>query len=259
MGAIKKAFWDTAVLFYQKPYLLVIALLGVAVTALWVWILRPREVFMEHLRARVGIPLLVGLSMFILVFLFMVIRSPYAELDDVQAQLRVSQERERSAVTSRTGAERQLRDLQGSETGQSALVKQLREQVERLSKAPKVGTTAGVNAAGEAHQCWLDNHFESPNPHVKEARTATTAIIHCNYRVDAPWIVAVKFDREFLYGNVGVPGSGVVMGGGSKQEGNIFVGEVSMPSVPANQLITVTVEGPSEQFPRALSGNVRSK
>jgi hypothetical protein len=259
LAVLREAGWQALVLFDQNPKLLALGLLGAAVTAVLVLLFRGKEAFTEHLKANVVIVFGGAILTWALVVPYYLFVIPPSQLTQTQSQLSVSQERERAATIGRQGAEVQLQGLQGSESSQGKLIRECRQEIERLSKAPKVGTPSGTNPAGEAHQCWLDNHFEISNPHVKESHTATTAIIHCNYRIDAPWIVAVKFDKDFLYGNVGVPGSGVVMGGGSKQGGNIFAGEVSMPSVPANQLITVTIESASEQYPRALSGEVRSK
>jgi hypothetical protein len=136
----------------------------------------------------------------------------------------------------------------------------LAQQVEMISKGRRVNTSAGANAAGETHQCWLESHFESPNPHQPSSKSATSAIMHCNYRIESPFYVAVKFDREFLYGNVVIPSAGVVMGGsGGKMPGNVFYSEITAPSIPANQLIIVIVEAPTETYPRALSGEVKSK
>jgi hypothetical protein len=111
-----------------------------------------------------------------------------------------------------------------------------------------------------AKQCWLENLPQEPNPAIPQSHSATTALIHRNYKIDAPFYVAVKFDREFLYGNIFIVGAGVEMKGNPiKQPGNVIYGEISSPSVPANQIVAVTVEAPTKIFPNALDAKIQSK
>jgi hypothetical protein len=138
----------------------------------------------------------------------------------------------------------------------------LQTKLDQASRQPRTEpiASAGGHSLAEPHQCWVENHFESPNPHQTESKSATTVMFHCNYKIDAPFSVAVKFDRDCLYGGVTIPGAGVVMGGGgSKMPGNIWYGVVDAPNVPANHLVLLTVQAPSDQFPRALSGEIKSK
>lgn len=252
-SVFREALWQAFVLLYKNPTLLLIGLLVAVVTAGLVRVIRGKEAVKEHLIAKVAIPFLAALITWALIVLYYIYAIPPTHLSQVQIELGRSRGRERAAVIGRQTAELQLQDERKSKSDESQQISQLRQQVENLSRARKVATAPGVNTTGEQHQCWLDNHFESPNPHVKESHSATTAIIHCNYKIDAPFRVTVKFDRDFLYGNTGIPSAGMLAGGSQKQAGNIFIGDVQMPSVPANQLITMTVEAPTDQFPRCCS------
>ena len=142
MDAIKKAFWETAVLFYRRPYLLGISLLTIAITAFFVWLFRPKEVFVEHLKVKVGIPLLAGLSTFVLIFLFMLIRAPFNEISELQWQLKISQQRERAAWNAKQTAEFQL---------QAARDDCGKLRADCVSQ-PKAITRIGLSAPGGQHQ-----------------------------------------------------------------------------------------------------------
>ncbi len=109
-------------------------------------------------------------------------------------------------------------------------------------------------------RCWQANHFEEPNLHIKGAVTATTVILHCNYRIEAPFQVAVEFEKDnFFNGGTYLPNGSVVSIGGASKQGKVFIGEVESPSVPANDLIVVTVEGSTDQFPKTVRAEVASR
>lgn len=113
--------------------------------------------------------------------------------------------------------------------------------------------------AQEAEQrCWLSNFFGMPTSTVKGAVTASAAVIHCNKKIDAPFEVAVEFDRDFLPGAITLPDSGVVMGSGEAKQGKIYVGRINNPPLLSDQLIVVTVYGNSDQYPRALHARVQA-
>src|SRR5689334_21487973 len=48
--------------------------------------------------------------------------------------------------------------------------------------------------APRPRRCWLANYFGMPNSKIAGAVTATTAILHCSTRVEAPFRVVVEFD-----------------------------------------------------------------
>jgi hypothetical protein len=128
----------------------------------------------------------------------------------------------------------------------------------KANLAPKV--VEKVKTVPKPHQCWMDSIWQDPSPYIQNARTATTAVVHCNYRIDAPFEVIVQFDQDFLSGNVGLPSAGAVeQSGAGKRPGNVFFAEVDSPSLPANQLVTVVIQSSSKQFPHAIAGSVKSK
>jgi hypothetical protein len=131
--------------------------------------------------------------------------------------------------------------------------------VSKLENKPTTITkTITAPPAPVQKQCWLDNHFGMPNSTIKGAVTATAAIMHCNYKVDAPFKVTLEFDRDFIPGALTILGAGVVIDGGGAKQGNLFVGGADSPSLRPEQLLIVTVYGPTDQYPRATRGKIEA-
>jgi hypothetical protein len=105
-------------------------------------------------------------------------------------------------------------------------------------------------------QCWFVNYFGLANSTVKGAVSATTVIIHCNHKVEAPYEVQVGFDRPIIIGNANVPDGGV-QSGSMGVEGLVFKATLN-PSLLTDQIRTVTVYGPTDQYPRAGGVTVKS-
>lgn len=105
---LSKAFWDSFALFYEKPVLLLIAVLGFIVTALLVLVFRGRDAFVEHIKANVLIAAGGGFLTWLLVFPYFIVRAPFQSFSDVQSELALQLERERHAVYARLTAEQQL-------------------------------------------------------------------------------------------------------------------------------------------------------
>jgi len=97
-----------------------------------------------------------------------------------------------------------------------------------------------------------------PNSTIKGAVTATAAILHCNYKVDAPFRVVVEFDRDFIPGALIMPGVGVMMGGGGQKTGKLYVSQVDSPALTSEQLVIITVYGPTDQYPRSIGGKIEA-
>jgi hypothetical protein len=109
-------------------------------------------------------------------------------------------------------------------------------------------------------QCWAANHFEEPNHNIKEAVVATSVIIFCNTRVDAPFYVRVEFDRsDFKNASAFLANEGSTFGGSGPIEGKVFTGFITAPSLPAYSVIVVTVQGLSDKPPRARGIEVASR
>lgn len=173
----------------------------------------------------------IGLIAWVLVFCVHLIWEPYHILADTQANLdKVIREKARLTGEKFT-LTRRIADLE-------------RNPITRIVQPEK--------------QCWLDNHFGFPNSRVEGAVSATAAIIHCNYRIEAPYAVDVEFDRDILRGPMVVPGAGTVLGRGEVVRGRIQSSGVDSPSLPANQLIIMTVFGPTDVYPRALRASVKT-
>ncbi len=82
-------------------------------------------------------------------------------------------------------------------------------------------------------------------------------MIHCNYKIDAPYLIQVEFDRDFI------PGATVVLESGTMSDGegkNGFVrwNKVSAPALLSEQTVAVTVYGKTDRYPRAKAIKVES-
>ncbi len=122
----------------------------------------------------------------------------------------------------------------------------------------KQDVTRTLPAPKPEERCWLSNHFGMPNSTIKGAMTASAAIIHCNHKVDAPYLVQVEFDRDFIPG-AGIPlDSGVTMMGGVGKRGRIYTEQVNSPAFLSDQIFVVTVYGDTDQYPRALRASVQA-
>ena len=132
-------------------------------------------------------------------------------------------------------------------------------------KLPKQGsqpaergqTKDRVSAVVNEKRCWFANHFGMPNSTIAGAVTATATMIHCNYKIDAPYLIEVEFDRDFI------PGATVVLESGTMSDGegkNGFVrwNKVSAPALLSEQTVAVTVYGKTDQYPRAKAIKVES-
>lgn len=106
-------------------------------------------------------------------------------------------------------------------------------------------------------QCWVSSQFAFPNSKVKGAKSATQAIIRCNFKIDAPYLVRVEFDRDFIPGAIAVLDAPVVMGGVGGKQGNTYEAQVSSPSLLSNQLVIVNVYGKTDQYPQVVKGSIQ--
>jgi cell division protein FtsB len=152
---------------------------------------------------------------------------------------------------------RDVDNLEAKNKGLSAERDDLKAENERLKQAPQV-VTRTLPAREEEKRCWLSDHFGMPNSTVKGAVTATAAIIHCNQKIDAPFEVAVEFDRNFIPGAMTLPDTGGWMGGVGEKQGKKFVSKIISPALLSEQLVVVTVYGETDQYPRALRANVQA-
>ena len=153
---------------------------------------------------------------------------------------------DRRALSSQKSAlDTEVQRLSTENTGLITERDKLKTDNDRLKRNP-----SRTQPAQEAEQrCWLSNFFGMPTSTVKGAVTASAAVIHCNKKIDAPFEVAVEFDKDFLPGAMTLPDSGVVMGSGEDKQGKIYVGRINNPPLLSDQLIVVTVYGRSTSIP----------
>ncbi len=108
-----------------------------------------------------------------------------------------------------------------------------------------------VSAVVNEKRCWLSNHFGIPNSTIPGAVTATAAIIHCNYKIDAPFLVQVEFDRDFIPGATTLIDVGGFSSDGEGKNGLVRWNRISSPALLSEQVVVVTVYGKTDQYPRA--------
>ncbi|MGB8591118.1 MAG: hypothetical protein WCD40_07040, partial [Candidatus Acidiferrales bacterium] len=107
-------------------------------------------------------------------------------------------------------------------------------------------------------RCWLSNHFGFPNSTVQGAVTATAVILHCNHKIEAPFVVEVEFDRDFILGTTTLLDSGVVSGAGEAKRGRVYSSQINSPALLSDQIVVVTVYGRTDQYPRAVRGDIKA-
>jgi hypothetical protein len=125
-------------------------------------------------------------------------------------------------------------------------------------KVPEINSNVKVITIGSTgpHHCWFSNHFGMPNSTIKGAVTATAIIIHCNYKVDAPFAVSLEFDRDFIPGALVLPDSGAWSLGPTRKAGMQYYGAIASPALLSDQLAIMTVYGTTDQYPRSIRGKI---
>ena len=114
-----------------------------------------------------------------------------------------------------------------------------------------------VSAVVNEKRCWFANHFGMPNSTIPGAVTATATIIHCNYKIDAPYLIQVEYDRDFIPGATTVLESGTMENGQGK-DGLVRWNKVSAPALLSEQTVAVTVYGRTDQYPRAKAVKIET-
>lgn len=112
--------------------------------------------------------------------------------------------------------------------------------------------TAGLN-----ERCWLSNLPGFPNSKIEGAVTANAAIIHCNHKVEAPYLIQVEFDRDFIPGATTVA-DGSLMQEGEGKNGLVRWNKIIGPALLSDQTIIVMVYGKTDQYPRAKSFKIET-
>jgi hypothetical protein len=187
----------------------------------------------------VGIGVVSVFAGWVTLFLYSVIVTTYHDHFDVNGRWR--------AVVN------EKNQLKGLLTTRDKYITRLQEQV-----ATKPGTVTKTVTVSPENKCWLDHHFGIPNSTVKGAVTATAVIIHCNHKIEAPFRAVIEMDREFITGAVVMSRAGVMLGGGEQKQGRVCIASVEGPALLSESLLIVTVYGPTDQYPRAIKGDVQT-
>jgi len=140
----------------------------------------------------------------------------------------------------------------------TAQIESQKREIANLRSPPSKIVTRAAPTREPGKQCWISNYFGFPNSTIKGVVTATAVIIHCNYKIDAPFRVYVEFDRDFIPGALVLPGAGVVSGGRVRKEGRIYLGQINSPALLSHKLAIVTVYGTTDQYPRVVRGSIEA-
>lgn len=113
----------------------------------------------------------------------------------------------------------------------------------------------------EPQRCWMTNHAESPPSARKDILSATTVIIHCNHRIEAPFVVQLEFEKDnYLGGSTAfLPDEGITTFGAGLKQGRTMITTVGSPSLPVQSLVTVFILGTTDQAPKAIRYAIGSK
>ena len=129
-------------------------------------------------------------------------------------------------------------------------------KVARLKAAPTPTCPTCPPSVKEQPHCWLSEIRGGPI--TDDSLSSDVAVMHCNFRIDAPWCASATFDKDTFSGGMAFTSNFVTPGRPEKQ-GNTFKQCVSSPSIPAHDLVTVTVYGTEKDAPRLVSGWVKSQ
>lgn len=157
-AAFSRAFWESFTLFYDRPALLLVGLLGMLVTAVLVLTSRGREAFTEHVKANVLVVIGGGIATWLLVFPYYIMWAPFAMASDVQSQLKLYQQRERAAITRMQSADLQLRELVAARPSRSPVA--ARPEL----KIFVTGINSNFPDAPEGRAFFVTANFTSPSP-----------------------------------------------------------------------------------------------
>lgn len=107
-------------------------------------------------------------------------------------------------------------------------------------------------------RCWFVNDPALPpsSNKVPGAVTTTAVILHCNYRLEAPYKIILTFDRDFIPGQLHVPDA-MQFGGKWEKRGLVFGWEQDGPVLASDQIAVLVVYGPTDQYPKAQGGFIQ--
>jgi hypothetical protein len=116
-------------------------------------------------------------------------------------------------------------------------------------------------AAKTQDQCWFTNNGELPNASMKGAITATSVIVLCNHRIEAPFTIAVTFAKDnFISGQAYYSDGSTMLGaGGEIKRGTVLYTSIAGPAAPPYRFIRVLVSGNTQEYPTAVNVGVKSQ
>jgi hypothetical protein len=92
---------------------------------------------------------------------------------------------------------------------------------------------------------------------IQGAVSASEAIIHCNHKIDAPFLITVEFDRDFIPGSPSLPQAGSYQATEGEKQGRVYLATVVSPPLLSNEVVVVTVYGSTAEYPRVVKVNIK--
>jgi hypothetical protein len=233
----RRAFYDSFLVFETGLKAVSLTVLGALVTALIVLIIRGWDGLKKHAVENIFIVFGGAVATWLLVFAWVLIHIPTKMLAEVDTNIKtVIQEKRQQSVT----------------------INSLRERIKDMEQSGPRVVTRTLSAAGQEKRCWVSNHFGFANSTIKGAVTATAVILRCNYKIEAPFVIRVLFDRDFIPGATTLPDSGGFVGGVVTKQGRACVVQFNTPALLSNPLAVMTVYGETDQYPRALQEGIQA-
>lgn len=230
-----RAFADSLTAIDAGPKSIGLSVAVAIVTALIVLLFRGWNDFREHVIANIFIALAGVVAVWLCVFAYVCWHVPNKMQAEAKANLdKVIEEKRQYSM-----------DINAQ-----------KDEIARLTNLPVVTRTVTLE---QQRQCWFTNHFGFPNSKIEGAVSATTVIFHCNHKIEAPWIVEARFDRDFIPGGLVLNDSGGwFLGGGKGKQGLNYSAQINNPALLSDQIVTFTVYGTTDQYPRAVAGDIKS-
>ena len=136
-----------------------------------------------------------------------------------------------------------------------AEIEKLEQTIRDIGLSPPRTVTRMLQAE---NRCWVANHRIVPSSAYKGAITGTEALIHCNYKIDAPFKIMVEFDRDFILppGAVEFAERAGFNGYDQQKQGHTLVAQIGGPALLSDHFVVITVFGDTQEFPVAVSAGI---